>query len=440
MNDMLAILRGVAVQGKGLPGVANATGQAGEPGMPGGDSFTAVLLTRLQGGGLQADGQALAQQLEAGLGAAEPGVAPGALPAGAVLPQLQAADPTQDILLAQGAGIAQVVTPDALQSRPAATLPQSSVADAERAPSLVSAQDAALQAILLAPMAAAPTQAAAPIQPAGAAVAPPVTGGGGEVDGKPAVVATVLAETASASGRAAGNAADGQLLPFARESGDAGKAGGGKGRADLAVTANQAAAQPQALPAVGVVQAGVVTQGPDTVAPAVPSTVSQPGMVHGQPMVAEAQARSSGGVQIAVDAPLRSPQFAQELGERVVWLAGRNGHMAEIALNPSHLGPVEVRLSLSGGEAGVQFFSPHQQVRDALEAALPKLREMLADSGVTLGQTQVREEAFAGREGFARGAGGEAAEQEGHAEQAPHALASLGLTRGGGLGLVDLYV
>ena len=35
------------------------------------------------------------------------------------------------------------------------------------------------------------------------------------------------------------------------------------------------------------------------------------------------------------------------------------------------------------------FFAAQPEVRQALEAAMPKLREMLGDAGVTLGQTSV---------------------------------------------------
>lgn len=143
-------------------------------------------------------------------------------------------------------------------------------------------------------------------------------------------------------------------------------------------------------------------------------------------------------LHVPVDAPVRSPAFAAELGEKIVWLAGRQGQVAELSLNPPQMGAVEVRLSLSGGEAGAQFFSANPAVREAIEAALPRLRELMAQAGINLGEAQVRDEAFMqgrssgtpGREGIA-GTPGEA----GVASEP-----SAGTARTRGIGLVDLYV
>lgn len=148
----------------------------------------------------------------------------------------------------------------------------------------------------------------------------------------------------------------------------------------------------------------------------------------------------SGTVQLAVESPVRSPAFAQELGDRLVWMSsGRQGqHVADISLNPANLGPVEVKLSVSGGQANAQFFSPHPQVREAIEAAMPKLREMLAEAGVALGQTHVqdqslsREQAFSGQAPRHDGDGRVRGADEGEkVMQMP--------VRRAGLGMVDLY-
>lgn len=141
-------------------------------------------------------------------------------------------------------------------------------------------------------------------------------------------------------------------------------------------------------------------------------------------------------LNLAIEAPARSPAFASEFGEKIVWLAGRHAQFAELSLNPPHLGALEVRLSVSGGEAGAQFFSANPAVREALEAALPRLRELMAQAGLHLGQALVRDEAFNRAQeeagGHARAA---AAEPVPSPAQAPaHALPIRGM------GLVDLYV
>lgn len=141
-------------------------------------------------------------------------------------------------------------------------------------------------------------------------------------------------------------------------------------------------------------------------------------------------------VQVALEAPIRSQSFPAEFSDKVVWLAGRQSQWADMSLNPPQLGAIEVRLSLTGGEAGAQFFSPHPAVRDAIEAALPRLRELMAQAGIALGDAQVRDESFARREsgGFNQ-AGSDATPGEASFPAAPVAMS----TRAG-IGLVDLYV
>jgi flagellar hook-length control protein FliK len=62
---------------------------------------------------------------------------------------------------------------------------------------------------------------------------------------------------------------------------------------------------------------------------------------------------------------------------------------AELRLDPPDLGPLEVRISLVDGETRVSFVAPQAAVREAVEAALPRLREMLTATGLNLGQVDV---------------------------------------------------
>ena len=78
-----------------------------------------------------------------------------------------------------------------------------------------------------------------------------------------------------------------------------------------------------------------------------------------------------------------------EVADKVVWMVGRHEQRAELVLYPPEMGRVEVSLSMRDGQTSAQFVSANPAVRDALEAALPRLRETLADAGVNLGQTQV---------------------------------------------------
>ena len=87
--------------------------------------------------------------------------------------------------------------------------------------------------------------------------------------------------------------------------------------------------------------------------------------------------------------PVGSPGWGEEVGNRLVWLAQRAEGQAELVLNPPQMGRVEVSLALKGDQATASFAAANPVVREALEAALPRLREMLAEAGIQLGQAQV---------------------------------------------------
>lgn len=104
-----------------------------------------------------------------------------------------------------------------------------------------------------------------------------------------------------------------------------------------------------------------------------------------------------------VNTPVGQPGWSNDLGQKITWLAGQNNQSAELHLNPPQLGPLDVVLKVSGDQATALFASPHAAVRDAIELALPKLREMLADNGIMLGNATVSDQASRkGQDDFAR--------------------------------------
>lgn len=96
-----------------------------------------------------------------------------------------------------------------------------------------------------------------------------------------------------------------------------------------------------------------------------------------------------------LDTPFRQSGWDQALSERVVWVANQRFQGAEIKLNPPQLGPIEVRVQLQHEQAHVSFTAQHASVREALEAALPRLREMLSANGYNLVDVNVSQHSFA---------------------------------------------
>jgi hypothetical protein len=96
----------------------------------------------------------------------------------------------------------------------------------------------------------------------------------------------------------------------------------------------------------------------------------------------------------AVQIPVGHAGWDTEFSQRVAWVATNTQQVAHLQLNPPNLGPMEIRISLSSDQTNAAFTSPHAAVRDAIEAALPRLREMLADNGLSLGNVNVSSQSF----------------------------------------------
>ncbi len=77
-------------------------------------------------------------------------------------------------------------------------------------------------------------------------------------------------------------------------------------------------------------------------------------------------------------------QFAKGLGDRLTLLAGNGLQAARIQLHPAQLGALDVRIELDENQARVWFHAQHAATREALEQAMPRLRELFASQGMEL--------------------------------------------------------
>lgn len=93
--------------------------------------------------------------------------------------------------------------------------------------------------------------------------------------------------------------------------------------------------------------------------------------------------------QTSVSPHIQTPAWPQHFGEKLVWLAKNDQQSAQISINPPQLGPVQVTINLSGDQATLAFASPHAEVRQAIESAMPQLKDMLSAAGINLGQSNV---------------------------------------------------
>lgn len=147
------------------------------------------------------------------------------------------------------------------------------------------------------------------------------------------------------------------------------------------------------------------------------------------------------GLRTSIDAPFGSDAFNLSTTRTLKLMADEGIQRAEIALNPLDLGPLEIRLDIQGQEATISFLADQAQTRESLEKALPQLRDMLSEQGLTLGETHVGQ-----RQASDQGAGQQAANRSwpqgdrqapGNGTQAQPATDTA--PRRAGRGLLDLY-
>ncbi len=95
----------------------------------------------------------------------------------------------------------------------------------------------------------------------------------------------------------------------------------------------------------------------------------------------------------AASAEVRTPVGAQgwsdEIGTHLAIMAANGREAASLRLSPEHLGPLEIQISVKDGQANVVFGASNPETRNALEQSLPRLREMFAAQGLTLGNANV---------------------------------------------------
>ncbi|CAB5515681.1 hypothetical protein LMG26857_04749 [Achromobacter anxifer] len=125
-----------------------------------------------------------------------------------------------------------------------------------------------------------------------------------------------------------------------------------------------------------------------------------------------------------VATPVGGTHWGTELGQQVVMMShsARQGmQTAELRLDPPDLGPLRVSLNLSEGVASASFVSAHASVRQAIENAIPQLQQALAQAGISLGQTNVGEQAA--QQEFAQQGGGGSQRQSGGGQSGNETLA-----------------
>jgi len=138
-----------------------------------------------------------------------------------------------------------------------------------------------------------------------------------------------------------------------------------------------------------------------------------------------------------------SPDWGSALGQKVVWMIEGTHHTATLTLNPPDLGPMRIVLNLSDNQIGANFISAQPEVRAAIEAAMPRLHEMMESIGIQLSGSSVGSGASNPDTG---NGGGQAHRHDWRDAQATRPIESVvsalatSVTSSSGQGMIDTHV
>ncbi|WP_137169278.1 flagellar hook-length control protein FliK [Marinomonas sp. FW-1] len=93
---------------------------------------------------------------------------------------------------------------------------------------------------------------------------------------------------------------------------------------------------------------------------------------------------------LTMSVPPGHPGWANEMTQKVAWIARDGGHTAHIRLDPPELGSLTVKVSVdSDSNTQISFIAATPQARDLLEGQMGRLRDMLAQQGMDLSRADV---------------------------------------------------
>jgi len=137
-------------------------------------------------------------------------------------------------------------------------------------------------------------------------------------------------------------------------------------------------------------------------------TVARDVLVH-EPRQQHGDTLKSMQQQSVFDKPVnvQQTQGQQQIAEKIRWMVNGRQSMAEIRLDPPEMGSMQIRLNVSGDSASVSFVVQSQQAKEALNEAMPRLRDMFSEQGLDLG------ESFVSQQNSGEAGDGEFADQQG---------------------------
>lgn len=81
-----------------------------------------------------------------------------------------------------------------------------------------------------------------------------------------------------------------------------------------------------------------------------------------------------------------------DIAEQIAWAQRNNTQQVRISISPEHLGAIDISIDDAADGLNIQFMTQNAQAKDALELFMPRLKEMLEQSGFNLQNANVSQQ------------------------------------------------
>ncbi len=105
-----------------------------------------------------------------------------------------------------------------------------------------------------------------------------------------------------------------------------------------------------------------------------------------------AQTQKNTVIQQAETISIMRKDFTDAVKDKVMVMINQKIQQIDIQLDPPELGSMQVRINMQNEQAVVSFVVQNQQAKEALEQNMDRLRHMMADNGVDVGDANVKQD------------------------------------------------
>ncbi len=105
-----------------------------------------------------------------------------------------------------------------------------------------------------------------------------------------------------------------------------------------------------------------------------------------------AQTQKNTVIQQAETISIMRKDFTDAVKDKVMVMINQKIQQIDIQLDPPELGSMQVRINMQNEQAVVSFVVQNQQAKEALEQNMDRLKHMMADNGVDVGDANVKQD------------------------------------------------